>query len=68
MIVIYNKLTKKELKASAKETIAKVNEWFNNNPRRKVCKAELWYGKVHKIRRDHVEEDIQAIVKNTDTK
>lgn len=68
MIVIYEKLTKKELKESKDGAIARITEWFEKNPKRRVCDAQLWYGQRHKIRRGHVADDINAVVKQTDTK
>jgi hypothetical protein len=67
MLVLYTKLTKKELEESAKQAIVQVTQWFESNPKRKVCKAKLWYGKTVKIRRGHVAEDVNAEAAQTET-
>lgn len=62
MIVIYQKLSEEELRKSAQETIPQVESWFANNPKRRVCKAELWYGKRLSIKRKNVAEQVNAVV------
>ena len=47
--VIFPKLTKKE----AEKNIKDLEEWFRNNPRRKVCHTDLF-----KVRRSHIREDV----------
>ena len=49
MIVIVEKLTREE----AEKNIALIEQWFKDNPRRKVCRTDLW-----KVRRGFVREDI----------
>lgn len=61
-IVVYRKIPKKELLESAKDTITQLEQWFTLNPRRRVCKAELWYGEAHTIKRKDIKEQIDAIV------
>jgi Zn finger protein HypA/HybF involved in hydrogenase expression len=60
MIIVYNKMSKKELHESAKETIPQIEEWFQKNPKRRVCKVELWFGEMISIKRKTVAEQINA--------
>jgi hypothetical protein len=60
MIVVYQKMSEQNLRKSAKETIPKIEEWFQKNPKRRVCKVELWYGEVASIKRKTVAEQINA--------
>lgn len=62
MFVIYNKISETELREAAAKTILQLDEWFNNNPKRRVCRAELWYGRSHKIKRKNVADQINTIV------
>jgi hypothetical protein len=63
MIVIYPKISVKKLKKDAKDLIPKIEQWFKDNPKRRVCRTELWYGKCINIRRKTVAEQINAVVK-----
>jgi len=58
MIIVYNKVTNKQILKDAKKAVKQIQEWFGQNPNRRICKAELWYGKVAKIRKNHIEADI----------
>ena len=49
IIIIRQKLTREE----AEKNIALIAQWFKDNPRRKVCRTDLW-----KVRRGFVREDI----------
>ena len=60
MFLVYNTVPDKEIAKGAKETLPKLLEWFEKNPKRKDCDAQTWYGKRVKIRRDHAEEDLLA--------
>lgn len=60
--VVYNRLSEAELREAAKKTALQLEDWFKNNPKRRICKAELWYGSSHKIKRKNVAEQINAIV------
>ena len=57
-IVVYGKISKEEILKSAEETIQDVQKWFEDNPKRRVCNIELWYGKRGKIKRKTIAEDI----------
>jgi hypothetical protein len=60
--VIYPRLTEQELRESAAETIPKIETFFVQNPKRRVCRSELWYGKAHSIKKKDVAGQINAIV------
>ena len=58
MIVIYKTLSKSVILKEAKETVSQIEKWFVDNPKRKVCHAKFWYGKMADVRRGHVKDDI----------
>lgn len=58
MIVIYKTLSKSVILKEAKETVPQIEKWFVDNPKRKVCHAQFWYGKMADVRRGHVKDDI----------
>ncbi len=47
--IVYKKFTLKQ----AERCIAQLEKWFENNPKRKVCRTDLF-----EVRRDHVREEI----------
>lgn len=62
MFVIYNRIPEDELRKSAAETIPLIEAFFAQNPKRRVCRSELWYGKTHSIKKKNVADQINAIV------
>jgi hypothetical protein len=48
-LLIYKKFTAEQ----AKDIVQKLNGWFRDNPKRKVCHTNLF-----KVRRGHVVEDV----------
>ena len=58
MLVVYHKIPADEIRADAAKAIVQIGEWFKTNPKRRVCNAQIWYGKTAKIRRKTVAEDI----------
>jgi hypothetical protein len=62
MIVIYKTLSEQELRDSAANTIPKIEAFFVQNPKRRVCRTELWYGRTQSIKKKNVAEQINAIV------
>jgi hypothetical protein len=60
MLVVYHKIPEAQIREEAESCIAKVNTFFAKRPKRRVCRAEFWYGKVRSIRRGHVVEDVNA--------
>lgn len=63
MIVIYKTVPNATIKKDAKASIPKIEAFFEANPKRRICRAQFWYGKFKKIRRNHVKEDVDAVVK-----
>ena len=47
--IVYKKLSKEE----AEKLMSKARNWFESNPRRRVCRTDLF-----KIRRNYIREDI----------
>ena len=47
--LIFKKLTQQE----AEETISQLEKWFKENPKRKICRTDLF-----KVRKNHVREDV----------
>ena len=48
-LLVYKKFTAEQ----AKGIVAKLNKWFRDNPKRRVCYTELF-----KFRRGHIIEDV----------
>lgn len=65
MIVIYPKMTEDDLRKVAAEAIPKIEGWFQQNPKRRVCRAELWYGKHLSLKRKTVAAQINALLDET---
>jgi len=61
-IVIYQRTPAKQIRKEAKESIQKIEDWFKDNPKRRVCHAQTWYDRMTKVRRKHVTEDVNAAV------
>lgn len=53
MILITKRMSAKETKS----TVKKLEQWFKDNPRRRVCNAEL-NGIMVKVRRSTIKEDV----------
>ena len=58
MFVLYKRMSKKDLRKCSGEAIRNINKWFKNNPSRKDCKAELWYGRRITIPRGKTKEKV----------
>jgi len=65
MIVIYPKMTEENLRKAAEAAISQVGGWFQQNPKRRVCRAELWYGKHLSLKRKTVAAQINALLEET---
>lgn len=59
---IYPRLPEDDLRKMAKEAIEKITEWFQNNPERDDCNAELWYGKQLCVKRSSIAAQINALL------
>jgi hypothetical protein len=53
MIAIYKRMSGKE----TKRTVKKLEQWFRDNPRRRVCNAEI-NGCYVKVRKGSIKEDV----------
>lgn len=65
MFVIYQKIPPKEIKRLGRKLIKDLPKWFEDNPKRKVCRVELWHGKVINVRKENFKERIEQEVKHT---
>ena len=68
MLIAYARLTKEELAKSVEETVQQIKEWFEKNPKRRVCDAELWYGKRIKLKPKTYEAQIRQMAANIETR
>lgn len=68
MIVIYSKLSPKEIKKIANKLIKDLPKWFENNPKRKICRVQLWYDKVINVRKENfkvrIEQEAEWAINN----
>lgn len=60
MIALYKTVPEKTIRKEVKESIPKIEEWFKLNPKRKVCRTSLWYGKIISIRRKTIAQQLNA--------
>lgn len=60
MIVIYRTIPNAEIRKDAATAIGTCKLFFQTNPKRKVANVGVWYGKMVKVRRGHIVEDINA--------
>lgn len=65
MIILYNRLSKKQIDKIYRKSLVDVSTWFEQNPKRKVCNMEWVYGKVCKIRKKYIKEDITKAYQQT---
>jgi hypothetical protein len=62
----YYKLKPTALKRVAKESIEGITKWFKDNPQKKQCDAELWYGVRHIFKpKDDVAAFINDLLERT---
>lgn len=64
-IVLYSRLPKEEIDKIYKDSIVNISAWFEQNPKRRICRMQWIYGKSCKIRRKFIEEDLKAIYNQT---
>ena len=60
MIIIYEKITKAQLRKDVKKATKLITDWFDANPKRRVCRAKLWYGDVAHIKRNDIQTGMDA--------
>jgi hypothetical protein len=61
--ILYKRLTEQEIRQDARKVVEDLGRWFRENPRRMICRAELWYGRTACVRRKHMEEDVETAVR-----
>jgi len=62
MIAIYKRLTEPELRRDAKSAYRQITKWFKANPKRRVCRTQLWYGKQITVKRATLLADLNKAV------
>jgi len=60
--VVFKKIPVKEIRNGGKDLTKKCEEFFKNNPKRRVANVQVWYQKVVKIRKAQIKEDVAAAV------
>jgi hypothetical protein len=60
VFIVSRKLSPEEMKQTVKNNIPLIEAWFSAHPTRRVCRAETWHGRICKVRRRHVHEDMHA--------
>lgn len=56
--IVYKRMSKSEYKKAAKEALDGIKKWFDDNPKRRVCRAELWHGIQCTVTRKNLIETI----------
>lgn len=59
---LYSTIPEEEILKDAKELVKKSEEFFTNNPRRRVATVGVWYGRTAKVRKNHIQKDVDAAV------
>ena len=60
MIVI--RRSEENIREQSEQLVKDMVKWFEENPKRRVCRTELWYGITKSIRRKYIQEDIDKVV------
>jgi CRISPR/Cas system-associated protein Cas10 (large subunit of type III CRISPR-Cas system) len=64
-ILIYKRLSKEQIEKIYKDTLVSLIDWFEKNPRRRICRIEWIYGQHCKIRKKYIKEDLKKIYQKT---
>lgn len=64
MLVVYKTVPNEEIQKEGEELKQKIKQFFVDNPKRRVCRLETWYGKLVTIKKNQVEQGIDEAVKN----
>jgi len=62
MILVYEKIPARTMRKEAKEGILQIAKWFAINPKKKTCMAQLFYGRMLKIKPDTIAEQVNELV------
>lgn len=66
--LLYELMTKEKLQRFKKEFLNGITKWFDDNPKRRVCRVKWVYGEEYTIKRKNFADQIEELVKNTRTK
>jgi hypothetical protein len=58
-------LPPEQIRQEAKTAVRQIKNWFAQNSKRKICLAEIWYGRRFKIRRNTIEADLNKAAEDT---
>jgi hypothetical protein len=58
MIAIYRRITEPEIRRDARSAIRKIGKWFKDNPQRRVCRTQMWYGRFITVKRSTYKDEI----------
>jgi hypothetical protein len=61
-LIMYKKMTPRELRSEAKGLVGQLQGWFRKNPRRQNCLAGLWYGREHTFKRRDLKAQVKSVV------
>lgn len=61
-IMVYKKIPREVMEKEAVTLKADLTKWFAANPKRRVCNAQVWYGRAVKIRKNTISADVDAAV------
>ncbi len=64
-VSVFQAIPKRTIQKQGKQAIIDITEWFRVHPRRRMCIVDFWYGQRCKIRKAHIAQDIQSIVKKS---
>lgn len=64
-INLYKKIPIEELKKVFEKSVVDISTWFEQNPKRRICRASWVYGETFKVRKKHVREDIEKMYQKT---
>lgn len=62
-IGVYRRLSDEEIMEGVEEIKPRLLKWFEENPHRKICKVDWFYGRSIDLRRENYEERIQKELK-----
>lgn len=65
LITLYPKISAEELKEIFEKSVKDISLWFEQNPKRKICRASWIYGEAFKVRKNYVREDVEKMYQKT---
>lgn len=67
VLFFVERMTLAEATQYAEKAIEVIDGWFGAHPRKRVCRTELWYGRVYKIARgdtDAIRRQVYGLLDN----